>query len=169
MRKTNYLLILLIIILGSCASLKQSKETTYPSNPNYKDLESFKNDTLEYVKTNFFENQEFYVGKPLKVLFDDLEGDIIYFNINSLFNPMDKADGVSLAIRNKRHVESQNKSTGYVPTIVKLIVKFTDLYLYNDALELYDSSADPNWGKAQKDFYKDFIVKEIYIYVPEEH
>jgi len=168
MRKTNYLLILLIIILGSCASLKQSNDAIYPPNPNYKDLESFNNDTLEYVKANFYENQEFYVGKPLKVLFDDLEGDIIYFTPSSLINAINNSDGVSLTIRNKRHVVSQNKSTGYVPTYVDLIVKFTDQYLYDDALELYDSNAEIKWGKAQEDFYKNFIVKEIFIYVPEK-
>ena len=63
---------------------------------------------------------------------------------------------------------SQNKSTGYVPTYVDLIVKFTDQYLYDDALELYDSNAEIKWGKAQEDFYKNFIVKEIFIYVPEK-
>ncbi len=162
MRKTNYLLMLLIIILGSCASLKQSKETTYPPNPNYKDLESFNNDTLEYVKANFYENQEFYVGKPLKVLFDDLEARIVSFTISSMINPIEKSDGVSLTIRYTKYEEEKTK-------YMKLIIKFDQLYDYDDALELYDSSADPNWGEAQEDFYKDFIVKEIFIYVPEEN
>lgn len=62
------------------------------SNPNYKELSFFKNDTLEYVKQNFYENLQF-IGKPLKALFNDLETEIIDFTPSSLFNPIDKSEG----------------------------------------------------------------------------
>lgn len=136
-------------------------------NPEYKDLSSFNNDTLEYVKTNFYENQQFYVGKPLIVLFNDLETDIVNFTPNSLWNPMDKSDGVSLTVRYTKHVESHNKSVTHVPAATNIIIKFTEHYTYKDALGLCDRNTEIDWCKAQEDFYKDFIVKEIFIYIPE--
>lgn len=168
MKKRNCLLILLIFVLGSCVSIKQSSRTMNVPNPHYKDLISFNKDTLTYVKTNFYQNQQFYVGKPVEVLLDDLEVDIFHFTPSSLFNPMDKSNGVSLTIRYTTYVEQSDKSLIENPTIVDLIVKFTELYLYDDALELSDLKADINWGKAQEDFYKDFIIKEIFIYIPEK-
>jgi sulfur transfer complex TusBCD TusB component (DsrH family) len=162
MKTNNILTLIMVIVLGSCVSIKTNKPTMLSHNPNYKELKSLNNDTLRYVKYNFYENQHFYTGKSLKVLFNDLEARIVSFTISSMINPIEKSDGVSLTIRYTKYEEEK---TNYM----KLIIKFDQLYDYDDALELYDSSADPNWGKAQEDFYKDFIVKEIFIYVPEEH
>jgi len=163
----NSLVILLILVLGSCASIKQISSTMNVSNPHYKDLNSFNYDTLEYVKTNFYENQQFYVGKPVKVLLDDLEAEIVNFTPNSLWNPMDKSDGVSLTVRYTKHVESHNKSVTHIPTATNIIIKFTELYSRASTRELKDYALDINWGKAQEDFYKDFTIKEIFLYVPE--
>ena len=41
-------------------------------NPDYKPWKSFNNDSISYLKENF-DNSEYYVGKPLKCLLDDLE------------------------------------------------------------------------------------------------
>lgn len=82
----------MIIILGSCASVRHKQTLMEESNPNYKELSFFKNDTLEYVKQNFYENLQF-IGKPLKALFNDLETEIIDFTPSSLFNPIDKSEG----------------------------------------------------------------------------
>ena len=41
-------------------------------NPNYKSFASFSNDSLGYLKCNFDEN-DFYIGKTVKTLLDDLE------------------------------------------------------------------------------------------------
>ncbi|GAO28432.1 hypothetical protein [Geofilum rubicundum] len=163
MKKLNSLLILLIFVLGSCATIKQKSSTRNISNPQYKDLNSFNYDTLEYIKTNFYENQQFYVGKPVKVLLDDLEADIVNFTPNSLWNPMDKSNGVSLTVRYTM-LAGENK---LIPAATQIIVKFTDLYAYDDAVELSDLNPEINWGKAQEDFYKDFTIKEIFLYVPE--
>lgn len=41
-------------------------------NPNYKSFASFSNDSLGYLKENFDDN-EYYIGKTVKTLLDDLE------------------------------------------------------------------------------------------------
>lgn len=58
----------LIILLG----LAMSMSSYANDNPNYKTWNSFNNDSISYLKENF-DNSEYYVGKPLKCLFDDLE------------------------------------------------------------------------------------------------
>ncbi len=108
-------------------------------------------------------NQQFYVGKPVKVLLDDLEADIVNFTPNSLWNPMDKSNGVSLTVRYSM-LAGANK---LMPAATQIIVKFTDYYAFDDAVKLSDLNAEINWGKAQEDFYKDFTIKEIFLYVPE--
>ncbi|GAO27926.1 hypothetical protein [Geofilum rubicundum] len=167
MKKLNSLVILLIFVLGSCATIKQKSSARNTSNPQYKALNSFSYDTLEYIKTNFYENQQFYVGKPVKVLLDDLEADIVNFTPNSLWNPMDKSNGVSLTIRHTKHIAIENNLSAAIPTYFDLILKFNELYVYMDALELWNRETEINWGKAQEDFYKDFTIKEIFLYVPE--
>jgi len=167
MKNTYFVLAFLMLILWSCAPLKQSSKIKYEPNLLYKELSSFGDDTLEYVKQNFYENQQYYVGKPAHTLFRDLETDIITYTIPSLFNPMDKSDGVHLTIRYNKNLESQHKAITSTQTVVKLIVKFEERYVYDDALKLYDRNAKIKWGKAQEDFYKDFTIKEIFLYVPE--
>ena len=41
-------------------------------NPNYKTWNSFNNDSISYLKENF-DNSEYYVGKTMNELFNDLE------------------------------------------------------------------------------------------------
>ena len=163
MKNTNAVL-LFLLMLTSCASLKH--QHTSKINPNYKALSKWDNDTLEYIKYNFYKNQKFYVDKPLKDLFNDLETNILYYTPSSMINPMDKSDGVSFAVTyTKNNMDSQNHSSIPIPTVVKLIVEFKEFYYYDDALKL--RKIDPEWGKAQEDFYKDFTIKEIYLYIPE--
>ena len=81
-------------------------------------------------------------------------------------NPMDKSDGVALSFNyTKYNKDTLNNTPIRIPTAVDLIVKFNELYLYNDAIKLL--KREPDWGKAQEDFYKEFTIKEIYIYIPE--
>ncbi|MBQ2591120.1 MAG: hypothetical protein II569_05215 [Paludibacteraceae bacterium] len=41
-------------------------------NPDYKPWKSFNNDSISYLKENF-DNNEYYVGKPINELLNDLE------------------------------------------------------------------------------------------------
>ncbi|WP_088656347.1 hypothetical protein [Geofilum rhodophaeum] len=159
------IIIIGLLFLGGCASI--GKNQKHARNPDYKALAVFDNDTLEYVKYNFFENQQFFVGKPLKVLFKDLEATIVTFTPNSLINPMNMSDGVSLTFSYSRNVEQPDKTVIAKPAYADLIVTFTELYPSSYTMGLKNYALDINWGKAQEDFYKDFTIKEIFLYVPE--
>lgn len=165
MKRTNCYFVILIIVFGSCASVKENYSVMHAKNDKYKDLSSFNNDTLEYVKTNFYVNQKFYVGKPMSLIFKDLEAGIVSYTPTSLFNPMDKSDGVYLTISHTEYQEDSNKTLVETSTAVDLIVEFTEFYSYMDAIKIRDKNGN-TWGKAQEDFYKNFIVKEIFIYIP---
>lgn len=75
---------IVLIVLVSCKSkqeiLSSKEETTKNSkynNPNYEPLHKFEGDTLKYLQTNFLlTNKDFYKGKPLSILFNDLEIDV---------------------------------------------------------------------------------------------
>lgn len=58
----------LIILLG----LAMSMSSYANDNPNYKAWTSYENDSLLYLKENF-DNNEYYVGKPINELLNDLE------------------------------------------------------------------------------------------------
>ena len=60
-------LIVSIIMLLSISTASQASD-----NPNYKKFASYNNDSILYLKENF-QNGEFYIGKTLKELLNDLE------------------------------------------------------------------------------------------------
>lgn len=67
---------ILIILLASCGTFKHSSKV----NPNYKQLSTFKSntitiigaDTAEYLKYNFIENKDRYIGKKLESVLNDV-------------------------------------------------------------------------------------------------
>ncbi len=59
----------LVVIVIAC----HTQKTAISGNTNYTPYTKFKDDTLSYLKTNFDNNKNFYIGKPLKVLLNDLE------------------------------------------------------------------------------------------------
>ena len=104
MKKIIFVFSILPILTG-CAILGHKQFTVKESNPDYKTLNAFESDTLEYVKYNFYKNQQFYTGKPLSVLFNDLEANIVHFTPSHLFNPMDKSDADSFTISYTKYIE----------------------------------------------------------------
>ncbi len=69
MRKIIFFLILTI----SFASCKTHKIKS--SNPDYKPLEYFGTDTLAFYKYNFEEHKDFYVGKEMSYIINDIGRD----------------------------------------------------------------------------------------------
>ncbi len=54
-------------------------------NPNYVPFARFNNDTLAYVKANFENNKDFYIGKPVSVLLNDFEIPVLSGNSSPSF------------------------------------------------------------------------------------
>lgn len=77
------IIFMVLIVFVSCkskqeimSSTKEVVTVTKFKNPKYKPLHQFKGDTLKYLQSNFLENKNYYLNKPLNALMDDLEIDI---------------------------------------------------------------------------------------------
>ena len=67
MKKITLLFFLLVILIGKIYSQAE-----------YKSLESFNNDTLKYIRYNFEENKERYMGQPFSKFIKEFELTLYY-------------------------------------------------------------------------------------------
>ena len=67
MKKIVYILLLLVSVVSCKTSQKIKSE-----NPNYKPLEYFCTDTLAFYKYNFGNHKNFYVGKEMSYVINDM-------------------------------------------------------------------------------------------------
>lgn len=61
-KRLVYIVVFLLVSIASIAN----------QNPNYRNFESYEKDSVQYLKENF-QNNDFYIGKTVKTLLDDLE------------------------------------------------------------------------------------------------
>ena len=78
--KSKYFLFLTIILVSCSGQKKLSQSKGAEIKYEYKALESFKNDTLNYVLYNFINHKNQYIGKHVSVLFDKLQYEIKTFH-----------------------------------------------------------------------------------------
>ena len=71
MKKIVYILLLLVSVVSCKTSQKIKSE-----NPNYKPLEYFGTDTLAFYKYNFEEHKDFYIGKEMSYMINDMGEDV---------------------------------------------------------------------------------------------
>ena len=163
------ILFLLLTVFIAC---KSNQEITAPTkevvtvskfkNPNYKPLNEFRGDTLKYLQTNFLEHQDFYIGKPLNVLLDDLEIDIKYSTPGVNANNMDISPDLSLNFysQKEKEIKIKNKKNPLVLYVVWEIPlpdeKVTFLIRKNQGL----------WTEDEKKYYGQHIIKEIGMVIP---
>lgn len=70
MKKIIFIL-MLALTLFSCKSYKPAS-----GNPYYKPLKEFKGDTLAFYKYNFEEHKDFYIGKEMSYMINDMGEDV---------------------------------------------------------------------------------------------
>lgn len=76
----NHILLSLFILLLSCSNIKKSKNNS--ENINFAATqENYKCDTVAYIKENFIQNKEKYIGKNIGILLNDLELPILKYNL----------------------------------------------------------------------------------------
>ncbi|MBD0724102.1 hypothetical protein B6A10_02815 [Flavobacterium sp. L1I52] len=92
--------------------LRTSSENSVVSiakNPNYKEFRYFKGDTLKYLLINFnTKNQNYYIGKPLNVLLNDLELPINYYLFTSLPRNVNLIPALGFSPYNRNQVNKKN-------------------------------------------------------------
>lgn len=162
MKKILFGLLIIVIACKSTQELKTSSEKNVVSiskNPNYKEFRYFKGDTLKYLQTNFLTNQDFYIGKPLNILLDDLELQINYYlTVTSGINKK-KSPSLGMSPYNKSQIEKKlSNDNSFLLINIEWetslpIEKVDELLIKNKG----------KWTIEEKNYYGRQIIKEINI------
>ena len=140
--------------------------------PGYIPLASFNKDTLQYLKANFESQKAKYIGKPIGMVFNDLELEIKReLRLNQ--SPRNKKyfagvilDFYNLSLYRKLSLEEgeaffrEMKNFGlYIETVQPINdIDYTTL-IRQEYINNGNSSVD--WSNNMKAFYAPFIVKSI--------
>ncbi|KAF2517203.1 hypothetical protein [Flavobacterium foetidum] len=160
---------IVLIVLVSCKSkqeiLSAQQEKTKSSkynNPNYEPLHKFEGDTLKYLQTNFLlTNKDFYKGKPLSVLLNDLEIDVKAYSGSSGWN-INFNKSISLNFYSK--LQKKNKIKEKKNPLV-LIIYWEVEIPQQKVVELLRKN-DGRWTEEEKEYYGQHIIKDIEMVVP---
>lgn len=152
-RQMKKLLILLIPVLFSFSAEAQE----------HRDLEEFKGDPIAYIKYNFVENQDRYIGQPLKKLVMDYDENLLFrtgFRYTTYWAPGSEGkrrlEGVSIFYLYPNEMD-QYKEAG--KPYVYLIINFTHPHPeYQTIYELMPKKDDDRqWAMN----YGDLIIERI--------
>jgi hypothetical protein len=135
--------------------------------PGYVPLASFNKDTLQYLITNFEKQKDKYIGKPIGMIFNDLELEIKgQSRINQSPRNKNYFAGVilylynvdlrgKLSLEQKRTFYSEKKNYGlYIETVQP--INWLDYITI-----LRQANVGIHWSNNMKTFYAPFIVKSI--------
>lgn len=140
--------------------------------PGYIPLATFNKDTLQYLIANFENQKAKYIGKPIGMVFNDLELEIKgKLRLNQ--RPVNKRylAGVGLEFynvnlyrglpREKRHqfFEDKKNYSIYIETEQAINTSDYDALLRQEYINNGNISVD--WSNNYKDFFAPFIVKSI--------
>ena len=149
-----------IFTLITAASMNAQK------TPGYVPLASFNKDTLQYLITNFENQKAKYIGKPIGMIFYDLELEI-KGNLPLQQSPRNKKylAGVILKFYNVnlyRTLSLEKQRTFYKDMKNYAIYIETEVPQNRaDYLSLLRQEVNINWSNNFKSFYSPYIVKSI--------
>lgn len=160
---------IVLIVLVSCKSKQEilsSKQETAESskyhNPNYEPLHKFEGDTLRYLQTNFLlTNKDFYKGKPLSILLNDLEIDVKAYS-GSSGRDLNFSNSLILSFYNRKQEKIKIKEKK--DPLVLIIVWEVELP-QQKIVELLRKN-DGRWTEEEKRYYGQHIVKDIKMIIP---
>ena len=147
--KSTILIVAALSIISAFGSYKNINSETYRS------FKKFDNDTLGYLKSNFYDHKEFYKEKELGVLLNKIELPIKsytpIFNINDV-------TGIYISLfydlKEKRYKLSNKEKTH------NLIVEFRKPIPVNEISNMLLKNKG-NWTKDEAEFFGKQIVKDI--------
>lgn len=154
--KIKYL-ILLSIFAASCSTQQKSIKNSTSQKIEFKSLDEFKSDTLNYIVYNFLERKNQYIGKPASLIFDNLQ-----YEINS-YNPVYNDGGNMIYSICLSHFD-WNKTSHKTSVREKIELLFIDFdYIPVDSIKQFNSKRriDPSWTPELKAFFGKQTVKNI--------
>lgn len=151
------ILFIILAVFIACKSRKEIIPIETLKNPNYKALKEFDRDTLRYLNTNFVAHKDFYIGKKLQVLLDDLELPINYYHFTSSIHEKNLSPdlGISTYKRNQINSKFSKRENPF------LLYVTWETPLPSDKLIELSRKNNGNWTGEVRDYYKEFKIKEI--------
>ena len=156
--KSKYLLFFAILFV-SCASQKKLSDNNRKQNYEYKALESFKGDTLNYVMSNFVEHKNQYIGKPVSVLFDKLQ-----FEIKSFLAFTDETGAVSSISISYLNSNQFGFRLSERLKMVDICIIFENPIPWLTVLDLSPRGHLDEWSSKHREFFGKQIVKDVGYY-----
>lgn len=157
--------ILFIIILLACMSTN-----TY-SQGKYKSLKKCGKDTLTYIKYNFHDNKQRYIGKKMQFLMDEWESFITYSYMARDTGPWapeemrSKVNGLELDYlfpHEQEYYKSIDKEYYSISIIFNVPPYIYDYFDY-ERISKNENGIILLWSKKQYYFFKDYTIKDIMI------
>jgi len=157
--KSKYILFLTILFV-SCASQKKLSNNIRKQNYEYKALESFRGDTLNYVVSNFVEHKNQYIGKPASVLFNDLQYEIKSYLPFSEDAGETKTISISYLTDNQYTYKLSERQK-----MIVINITFETITTWDKVLELKAGNYEiGTWTPRHRAYFEKLIVKDINYY-----
>lgn len=160
------ILFILLILLGACKSrqqindsIKEKQIIKKDSNSHFQPLNTFKGDTLKYIKINLLKYQDYYKGKPLNVLLNDLELQVNYYYVTT--SAKNKNVSSSLAISYYSMSRAKEKIANK-ESLSLIVIKWETPLPTEKVHELLRKN-NRKWTEDEKNYYGQQIIKEIEI------
>ena len=155
------LILLIFLLFTSCVIFNKSQSKNQKANiPEYLSLEELKGDTVAYIIQSIYERKDYYIGKKGKVLFKDLELEIVD-DVPDL-----AAGSLATALYVGFYFIERNTSLtrdAFYNKPLKILVNFeVPPALYETIQEMPMRTKD-EWTKEEYNFYKNLIVRDIVI------
>jgi hypothetical protein len=131
-------------------------------NNQYKPLSTFKvdslapvgSDTADYLKYNFIEHKDKYIGKTFEQVMKEVKLDVYFCTIQPIYYDRKYCEDVLIRFYNPYLTERRKGVTYY------LVITFKDKFDYKELDEIQRKD-NFLWSKSQYDFLKKRVVKDI--------
>ncbi|WP_017257909.1 hypothetical protein [Pedobacter arcticus] len=163
---------LIYLFVTSCVSKKTGTNNTIikdkqiekeiSNNPKYIPLSHFNGDTLKYLTTNFTSHKEFYQGKGLNVLLQDLELPVKEFKTGVNARDINISPGLSLKFYN-RDIEEKKIKERKNPLVLYVIWQIP---LPEDDVTSIIRTTHGYWNNQANNYFRQFKIKEIGMVAP---
>ena len=154
--KSKYFLFLTIILISCSGQKKLSQSKGAEIKYEYKALESFKNDTLNYVLYNFIHHKNQYIGKPVSVLFDKLQYEIKSFQAATDDTGAVYSILVSYLTGNQYSFRLHERLK-----MVNICITFENPIGWITVLDLSPRGHFSEWSSKHRDFFGKQTVKDV--------
>ena len=152
--------LILFPLLFVCAGLFSAQKSV---NNRHVSLKECNNDTLLYIKTNFLQNKQNYVGLPMDSLFNDLDIPIKSFGARYAYLGEDK-DIIGMYIGYLKGAE-MTKYEKQKKSYYEISIWFEEPYTKKMSVwKEFRKDRGVYWIEEYRAFFKDFIIKDLSVF-----